>query len=323
MLERFAAWNSWLNRRMFFLVLAAIMTGFVTAIPKTPLSSRLVVILFAYMTFVSALNTSIKEFFRVLKKPWVAVWILCLVHLVMPIIAWGIGIIFYPQDVYIRMGFLIQSEIPIAVTSLIWTSIVGGDMALSIVALTMDTLVSPFLLPLFFSLVLGETVHFDYLTMFWQLVTMVSLPSISGMIIHDLTNNQLSRFTNSIGGFSSKIAIFLLVALNAGGVSSQIQWDLGLVKLLMIIGLLVASGYCLGYIGALPYWHKDYSTVVSMAYNIGMRNIAFGVVLAMAYFPTQVAIPVTLATFFQHPLAAIVAQILRKFEGTKSTKKLA
>ncbi|AET68539.1 putative Na+-dependent transporter [Desulfosporosinus orientis DSM 765] len=312
MLNRFAAWNSWLGRRMFLLVIAAIGAGFITAIPKSALTSRLVVILFAYMTFISALDTSIKDFFRVLKKPWIAVWILILVHFVMPFVAWGIGIIFYPQDIYTRTGFLIQAAIPIAVTSLIWTSIVSGDMALSIVAITMDTIISPFLLPLFFSIVLGKTVQLDYISMIWELMLMVSLPSLTGMIIHDLTNNRLSKLTSSIGGFSSKIAIFLMVALNAGSIVPEIHWDLGLARLLVIIGLLVACGFILGFLGSLPLRQINPATLVTMVYTIGMRNISFGVVLAMAYFPVKVAVPVTLATFFQHPIAGIVAQLFKK-----------
>ncbi len=306
---------------MFFLVLAAMASGFVMAIPRSAAASLVVVILFAYMTFISALDISFKDFLRILKKPWNAVLILILVHFAMPVVAWGIGTIIYPQDTYITMGFLIQSAIPIAVTSLIWISIVGGDMALAIVALTLDTLISPFLLPLFFLVVAGEAIQINYVNMFWQLVIMVTLPSIAGMIIHDLTNHRLARFTSSVGGLLSKLAIFFLIALNVGGIVPALHWDLGLLKLLVVLGTLVACGFVLAFAVTFLLPQPDRPTIVSMVYTVGMRNIVFGSVLALAYFPAQVAVPVTLASLFQHPLAAIVAQIVRKITAKQAPAK--
>lgn len=55
-----------------------------------------------------------------------------------------------------RLGFLISASIPIGVTSIIWTSVVRGDVALALVVVTLDTLIVPFWIPVFFPWLLGK-----------------------------------------------------------------------------------------------------------------------------------------------------------------------
>lgn len=314
MLRYFARGNEWLGRRMFFVVLSALMFGFAISIPKTPAIAGISIGLFAYMTFITALGISMKKFIMVLRRPWVAIWMLFLVHIAMPILAYGIGSFFYQDSYFTRLGFLISASIPIGVTSVIWTSVVNGDVALALVAVTMDTIISPVLIPAIIFLVAGKTVHINYGHMLVGLLWMVTIPSFLGMIVNDLTHNRLHDFTQSVGGVTSKLALFLVVFLNAAAIAPEINWNVSLIKMLCVILLLVASGYALGYAGSFLLSHRKKGTIITMVYNVGMRNISFGAVLAMAYFPASVAIPITLGMLFQQPLAAIAAFLLKRYD---------
>ena len=313
MLERFTKWNDFLGRRMFLTVLLALFLGLNLSLPKTLFLSSLSVGLFAYMTFITALGTRFRDFIQVLSKPWVPLWMLFLIHGVAPLIAWAIGAVFYPQEFFVRLGLLVSASIPIAVTSIIWTSLAGGDVALALVAVTLDTLIVPVFMPTYFAFIVGETVHLDYIHMLIELLWMVTIPSFLGMGINDLTKGRLNRFSRSVGGFTSKIALFMVVAINAGIVAPEIHWDFSLVKLLSVILLLTVLGYALGFIGSLILRDRNPNTVTAMIYNVGMRNISFGAVLAIGYFPPPVSVPVTLAMLFQQPMAAFVFYLLKIF----------
>lgn len=311
MLNHFTTWNSWLGRRMFFVVLAALLLGFCLPIPKSSLLSNLSVLLFAYMTFITALETKFRDVLHVLSKPWVPLWILVLIHIAAPLIAWGVGSFFYPQDFFVRLGLLVSASIPIAVTSIIWTSLVGGDVALALVAVTLDTFVVPAFLPSYFAFIVGKSVQIDYLHMLGQLLWMVTLPSIIGMGINDLTQGKLQLFSRSVGGFTSKVALFMVITINAAMVAPEIHWDHSLIKLLLVILLLTTIGYALGFIGSYILKKNTPQTAVTLIFNVGMRNISFGAVLAINYFPPEVSVPVTLAMLYQQPLAAFVAYIIK------------
>jgi len=308
----FTTWNDWLAKNMFFVVLSGLFLGFFLTLSDSIILRRTVVALFAYMTFVTALDTSFKDFIKVLRKPWIPLWILFLVHFITPLTAWVAGIIFYPNDPSIRLGYLIGASIPIGVTSLIWTSLVKGDLATSIVAVTLDTFIVPFILPLFFHLVVGQTINLNYLQMIEELMLMVSIPSIIGMLIHDWTKGQVTIFSRSIGGATSKAGLFLVISINSAIVVPQITWDISIVKTIFVTLFIVSIGYFVGYLGSFALKNSTRSTVLTMIYNVGIRNNACGLVIALTYFPIRVAIPMTLSILFQQPLATIISYLYRR-----------
>lgn len=68
--------NDWLSKKMSVVVPSGLFLGFFVNITDSPFLREVVVVLFAYMTFVTALTTSFKEFTTVLKRPWIPLWIL-------------------------------------------------------------------------------------------------------------------------------------------------------------------------------------------------------------------------------------------------------
>lgn len=305
----FTTLNDWLAKNMFFVVLSGLFLGFFITLSDSITLRRTVVVLFAYMTLVTALNTSLKDFISVLRKPWIPLWILFLVHFITPLTAWAAGILFYSDDPSIRLGYLIGASIPIGVTSIIWTSLVSGNLATSLVAVTLDTFIVPFVLPLFFHLVVGETINLNYLQMIEELMLMVTVPSILGMLIHDWTKGQVAVFSQSIGGATSKIGLFLVITINSAIVVPQISWDLSIVKTIFVTLFIVSIGYFVGYLGSFALKNPIRSTVLTMIYNVGIRNNACGLVIALTYFPIRVAIPMTLSILFQQPLATIISHL--------------
>lgn len=319
MLDIFARCNSWLSQHMFFVVLSALLFGFTSPLAQTPLLNTVAVLLFAYMTFITALETNYKDFIHELTKPWVTLWMLLLIHGAMPLLAWLIGLLFYPHSDLTRLGFLVAAAIPIGVTSVIWTSITRGNVSLALVAVTADTLLSPFLLPVFIFLVAGQTIHIHYGGMVVELLLMVTIPSFLGMAVNSLTHGRLVGFSRSAGGFTSKLALFGVILINASAIAPEIIWNSSLLKMLLTILILSVCGYCLGYAGSYALKERRRDTVATMVYNVGMRNIAFGSVLAITYFPPAVAIPVTLGMLYQQPMAAVVSYLFHRSDRLHST----
>lgn len=304
--------NGWLGQRMFLVVLAALVAGFFFPLPASPSLAKATVALFAYMTFITALETSFKDFLYAIARPWVTLWVLLLVHGAAPLLSWAVGLFFYPDNHLVRLGLLLGALTPIGVTSIVWTSLVRGDVALALAGVTVDTLVSPFLLPLLLALVAGQVVEVDYKRMLVGLLLMVTLPSILGVAANELSRQRLVHFSRTIGGFTSKLALFGVIYINAGAVAPEIHWETSLAKMLLAVLVMVAGGYLLGYLGSFVLKERSHGTVTAMIYNVGMRNISFGVVLAVAYFPPAVAVPVTLGMLFQQPLAALISYFIQR-----------
>lgn len=298
--------NQWLSKRMFILVLSALGLGTFIRIANSPCTKYVIIVLFAYMTFVMSLSTGLKQFAKILVKPVVPLWILFLVHLVAPFTAWLFGIIFFAHDPLIRMGYLVGASIPIGVTSIIWTSLVDGSLPVALVAVTLDTFIVPVFLPLFLKIIIGQTIQLDYGEMVIDLICMVTLPSIAGMLLCDATHGRVSSYAQHIGGLTSKIGLFCVILINASIIVPEISWNLSVLRVLLVTFLVVASGYFVGYLGSFVLKDRSRPYVMTMIFNVGMRNIVCGLVIALSYFPPIVALPITLAMLYQQPLASVV-----------------
>lgn len=317
MLSYLAAWNRWLGQRMFFITLLSLVIGFNVSLPQFLFAHNVTLFCFVYLTFITSLDVHFRDFIGIIKRPILPLGMLVLIHGIMPIIAWGIGYLFFPQDFYTRLGLQISSAIPVGLTSIVWTGIAGGDVVLALVVVMIDTLLSPLILPGFFSLVLGQSVTLNYTQMIFELLLMVAVPSLTGMALNDLTQGKLERFSHSLGGLTAKIGVFFIISINAAIIAPKIVWGISMLKLLFVILLLMLSGYLIGYLASFALRDRSRSTVLAMVYNVGMRNINFGFVLAQTYFPITVAIPVTLASVFNQPLASVVSWISHREMGMK------
>jgi len=313
-----AAVNNWLGKKMFLVVLTALVTGYLLKVPDSATVRFLLVALFAYMTFVTSLGTSLKSFLQVLAKPWVPLWALLLIHIVTPLTAWILGILFYADSPQIQLGLLVGAAIPVGVTSIIWTAIAKGNIQITLVAVTIDTLIVPVLLPAYYQIVVGQSVVIDYISLVVQLLLMVTIPSIAGMVFYDWTGGKTANFSRGLGGLSSKLALFIIMIFNASLVSPDFNWSLDTIKLMGVVLVMVISGYALGYAGSLCISKCPRDMTMAMIYSVGMRNISCGLVIAITYFPPTVAVPIILGMIFQQPIAATIPNIFKYFDVRKN-----
>lgn len=310
--------NDWLGKKMFLVVLTALLVGYLLKIPDSPTIRFLLVALFAYMTFVTSLGTSLKSFLQVLAKPWIPLWALLLIHFVTPLTAWLLGAVFYANSPNIQLGLLVGAAIPVGVTSIIWTALAKGNIQTTLVAVTIDTLIVPVLLPAYYQIVVGQSVVINYTSLVVQLLLMVTIPSIAGMMFYDWTGGKTANFSRGVGGVSSKLALFIIMIFNASLVAPGFNWSLDTIKLMGVVLVMVTSGYVLGYIGSLCIAKCPRDMTMAMIYSVGMRNISCGLVIAITYFPPAVAVPIILGMIFQQPIAAMIPTIFKYFDVQKN-----
>jgi len=309
--------NTWLGKKMYVGVLGALLLGFNTTAADSHALRFALIALFAYTTFVTALETSLLQFGKVLSRPWIPLWILALVHLGMPLVAWLLGCAFYPGDANIRTGYLVAASVPVGVTSVIWTSLTGGNVAVSLVTVALDTLIVPAFLPTFFLVTIGHAIRIDYFEMASQLLWMITIPSLVGMGLHDLLKEKAMAFAKGAGGITAKLSFYAVIFLNAALVAPAVTLSPAMIKMAFVTFLTVASAYILGYLGSLVVRGRPRDIALAMIYNVGVRNIAAGLVIAIAHFPPPVAVPITLFMLFQQPIASAVPIVFARLEKKK------
>lgn len=274
--------------------------------------------LFAFMTFTGSIGSTFKQLGMVVRHPFPVILAFIVLHIAMPLFAWGIGHVLYAHDHFTITGFVISAAIPTGVTSFVWVMMQKGNVPLVLTVILIDTLLSPFIVPLTIMILAGQSVELNVVDLMKDLFTMIVVPSLLGLIFSQFTSKELQKKATSTLSPFSKIGMFLVVMIN-GSVMTPYLHHINLKILLIILTVLFisASGYLLSWlIGAL--FHLKTDMVITLTYSGGMRNISAGSVIAVSFFPPQVVFPVIIGMLFQQVLASVYGQLLTKFYHHRS-----
>ncbi|MDQ0194475.1 bile acid:sodium symporter family protein [Paenibacillus wynnii] len=266
--------------------------------------------IFAFITFSGSISSNVRDFFTVIRRPVPLILTMLILHVLIPLLALVFGHVFFTGDDFTITGLVLAVAIPTGISSFIWVSIYKGNTVLTLAIILVDTLLSPLIVPLTLSLLVGANVEMDSGAIMKSLFVMVVLPSILGMLLNEWTRGQIKvKWGPRLSPFS-KLGMGVVVAINGSVVAPYLRsFDSRLLLISAVILTLACSGYATGFLTAkLLRWDQD--IVVAMTFNGGMRNISAGAVLAVSYFPAPVAVPVVLGMLFQQLTASLWGYIL-------------
>lgn len=269
--------------------------------------------LFAFMTFNGSLNSNFRSLQQVGKHPLPLVAAIFILHMLMPVWAWGFGHLSFSGNTYTITGLILAMAIPTGITSFVWVSIYRGNIALTLSIILIDTFLSPFVVPATLSLLVGHKVEMDVIGMMKGLFGMIVIPSLLGMILNQVTKGRIKDILSPSLAPVSKIFMAIVVMINGAVVAPfLIKVDLELIKIALVAFLIAFSGYFISFFIA-KLLKSDKETVIALTFTGGMRNISAGTVLAVSYFPAPVAVPVVIGMLFQQVLASIYGFMLDRY----------
>ena len=269
--------------------------------------------IFAIVTFIGALRIDFESFKRTIRKPKPIILVMIVLRVLMPLWALLLGMVIFPGNIYTRTGLLLFALIPVGVNSVIWTVMYKGTISLTLSVVLLDTVISPLVLPLSVLFLTGASIAIDTASMMLSLLQMIVIPSIIGMAINQLTKGEFPKKWNARLAPFSKLGLLIVVMINGAVVSDYFTTiNLHLVMIMVSIIVLSLSGYTMSWKFAelLKLSEADMKAAI---FSGGARNVSTGVVIAVAYFPSAVAIPVVVGILFQQLVCATVAKVLERY----------
>ena len=314
MAEILARANRALERRMFFVVLTGVALGWSS--PSMGVLKPAVPLLFGYMTFVTSLELSWRSVLEAAASPGTILRLLGLTHVAMPLAVLIPTRLALGAESPYAAGLVLAACIPAAVTSVIWTGIVGGETPLSLTAVAVDSLLSPLVVPASVWLFLGHSVRMEVGDLFRGLVWMIVLPTMLGLTCHDLSDGRIGSRVIPAAGLTSKLALMVVVAVNLAVARGTIAvLERAILPILALIFTQTSLAFALGWTAARAMNFKR-QRVLAFAFTVGLRNISAGAAIALEYFPPAVGFPVVLAFLLQQPTAALFAHIFQRTSKT-------
>jgi bile acid:Na+ symporter, BASS family len=305
--------NKKLEKLMPFITPFAVLIGVLFAPYLSPLTF-IVQWVFALMTFSGSLSSNFHSVKRAVKFPLPLLTSLLILHIIMPLWAFGMGSIVFPEDGLTVTGLLLAMVIPTGITSFVWVTIYKGNIGLALSIILVDTILSPFIVPASLSLIVGQRVEMDSWSIMSGLLWMVVIPSIIGMLCNHLTKGTIKDTLGKHLSPFTKIGIGVVVAINSSAVAPYLKnINLKLFLIALTVLFIAISGFAIAWLlGTLLNQTRD--TKASLLFTGGMRNISAGAVIAVQYFPAAVAVPVVIGMLFQQVLASFFGFLFHRYE---------
>jgi bile acid:Na+ symporter, BASS family len=312
--------NKRLERFMPLITPIGVLMGVVFSVQLKDLS-YLIPWIFAFMTFAGSLGSNFRSLKEAIVHPFPIFMAMLILHVLMPIWAWGVGHVAFPGDVYTTTGLIVGMVIPTGVTSFMWVAIYKGNTPLVLAIILIDTLLSPIIVPYSLSLFIGEKIEMDFINIMKGLLGMVVIPSLIGMYLNQVTKGKIKDQLGTRLAPFSKISLGFVVMLNGAVVAPYLrEVNLKLVSIIITVFFIALTGYLLSFLIGI-YFKGGRDDVISLTFSGGMRNISAGAVIAVSYFPAAVAVPVVVGMLFQQILASLNGHFLNHYYNKKVEKQ--
>ena len=265
--------------------------------------------LFGLMTFSGALKLRASELGKSVQDPSPILLFFAAAHILMPLAAMLVSSLFFVNPDIIA-GYVLLFSGPTAVSGFIWVSILGGDMALCLTLILLDTLLAPLVVPGSVLLLMGAKITMDMSGIAVSLLFMVVIPTIAAVAVNEASRGKIPAMIGPCLDPAAKISLMLVIAANASTVASGIKFTDPLVwKAASVCVLLTVTGFLLvkivTVIGKCRY-PKDTTMIISG----GLRNNSAVMTIAVTFFPEAAAMPVLLSIMFQQIIAAVMGKLI-------------
>ncbi|MDR2303259.1 MAG: bile acid:sodium symporter family protein [Treponema sp.] len=301
--------NRRLERLMPLLTPLGVVMGF--ALPAVFLAFRpFIPWLFGVMTLSGALKLKAREFARSLKTPLPILLSFISAHVILPLLSFLIPSLVFPGKTEIIAGYLLLSAAPTAVSSFIWVSIYGGDRALCLAIILIDTILAPFVVPATMSVLMGTRVVLDMTGIAVSLILMVLLPTVFGITLNEASRSRAPAVLGPVLNPFAKLCLILVIAANSAAVAPELHVsDPGLWLIGGVCILLSILGYLLSrFTGTVSRLGE--ASRVTVFFNVGLRNISAASTIAIEFFPAAAALPCLLGIVVQQTMAALMSRIM-------------
>ncbi|MDR2630818.1 MAG: hypothetical protein LBC60_07835 [Spirochaetaceae bacterium] len=306
--ESASAVNQLLDRLMPLLIPSGVLAGIL--LPHVFIRLRpLVPLLFGVMTLSGAIKLRGRDLARAVTDPLPVLLFFLFTHGFMPAFVFLLSRLVFSGNPDIVSGYVLLFSIPTAVSGFLWVSLYGGDPALSLTIILLDTLVAPLVVPGTVTLLLGTSLTLDMTGITVSLFFMVVFPTILGVLLNETSREKIPRLISPYMGPLSKCCLTLVVSANTAAIAAQVRprepvfWIVGIsCVILTALGFIGSS--LAGRIGRLSPAKQT-----TLFFAGGLRNISASATLAIEFFPAAAALPAILGMLCQQILAALLGKL--------------
>ncbi len=257
------------------------------------------------MLFIVFLKADILQVFKRMKNYKQVTFLVIMYLLVFPIFFF---FIIKPFSLEIALGVLLLSAMPAGAASPVLTDILDGNTELSASIAITTSIVTPFSVPLLFSLLNVENIEIDSIGILLDLATFIFIPMIASQIVKKILKEKVEATKHIFSSFNVFIlafSIYLIMGAQRDMILSYSILDVltDVLVLYAVFILLHIFGYLLGF-------NEDSKGKIATAVGAAYMNNGLAIVLAAIYFTPGILLITVLAEIPWNTLLGLFKKVL-------------
>ncbi len=245
--------------------------------------------------FTMGLAINLQEWFRMVQRPKVIGIAVILRWACMPLVAFLLSLVFIqlipgPTGQALAIGMIVLGTTPTGGGSNALTLISKGDLALSVSATAVNTILAPFIQPLLILWLAGSIAKLDANAIFLDLLRMVVAPVVAGTILGSIFPKTIVKIKPLFGPLAIICLSFIVMGTMSKGTSTLIQQVSILLYLVVICLVQAVAGLSLGYFVP-KYFGFNYAQRKAACFEVGVENAAMAMLIGLRHFNPLTALP--------------------------------
>ena len=308
-MKKTAQLNNWIANNIPLLILAALIAGLLFP-TQLGVFSPYVGYMMIFQTFANSLGGGFRDLAQVMAHPKPVLLTMLTLHVLMPVIALGAGVLIFPQNPLYTLSLVLVESSPAAVSSLIWMTIGGGSTGICLSTVLLDSLLSPLILPLTLRLLCGTMVALDTLGLIKSLMVMVVIPA--AMFLCRVWGRERCSHLKTQLALPSKLVLLLIVSANVTRCADSLRHlNISLALLVCCSLVMRVLGLTIGF-GISRLFRLPYDTGLAVSVNSGMRNNSAAATLAAQYFPSDVVFSPSVSPVLSQLFVSLAVRLLQR-----------
>ncbi|MFN3505391.1 MAG: arsenic resistance protein [Caldimicrobium sp.] len=243
--------------------------------------------------------------------------------LIIPFLAYEIGLFFFKDDYYLTLGLLMAGLVPTSGMTISWTGLAKGNVEAAVKMTVIGLILGSIALPLYVQLLMSAHIEVDMWYIFKQIIFIIFLPMIAGYVTQQylLKTYSPQKLQKEIAPKLSGIStlgvlgiVFIAMALKAKEILSQLSLIFYIFLPLLILYIFNFLSSTL--VGKIFFKRED---AMALVYGTVMRNLSICLAISMMTYGKEhpeVALVIALAFIIQVQSAAWYVRFSNRIFGS-------
>jgi arsenite transporter len=303
-----------IKKNLPYLIVLFIILGLLYGYFSKPayLKSYVSLVLFL-MIYPMMINLKVTDVFKSLNNLKPLLLSIGINFIISPILAFILGKIFFSNEPMLLVGIILIGLIPTSGMTASWTGLAKGNLQLSLAMVSVNLLLSIFIIPVYLKLFLGQIVTIETIVILKSLLKVVIIPLILGdltrrLIIKGFGMDRYKEMKPNFSGISSLgvlLIVFIAMALKSKTIINRLDLVfISIIPLIILYFLIITIAHIIG------TKVLNHEAKVSLVYATTMRNLTIALGLSLSSFGESLAVfLIAIGYVVQLPIAAFYMKI--------------